>query len=106
VLSSGARCGYSARDTLGAQSAGVCRLAKCCRNVLPVSRLLPQQQLVLELLRMSGEIAVLDSADGTILWRTLTECRRFGWISQSEVSPGVHSVALTPQGHRKLEAAV
>jgi hypothetical protein len=55
---------------------------------------------------MSGEIAVLDSADGTILWRTLTECRRYGWISQSEVSPGVHSVALTPQGRRKLEAAV
>lgn len=67
--------------------------------------LLPQQQLVLELLRMSGEIAVLDSAEGTILWRTLQECRHSHWITQKEVSPGVYSVSLTAGGRRALETS-
>ena len=67
--------------------------------------LLPQQQLVLELLRMSGEIAVLESAEGTILWRTLQECRNKLWIIQEEVSPGVFSVSLTAAGRRQLESA-
>ena len=69
-----------------------------------VSRLLPQQQLVLELLRMSGEIAILASAEGTILWRTLQECRRHHWITWTEVSPGVFSVSLTAGGRRQLNA--
>lgn len=67
--------------------------------------LLPQQQLVLELLRMSGEIAVLETAEGTILWRTLQECRQNHWISKTEVSPGVFSVSLTASGRRQLESA-
>lgn len=54
---------------------------------------------------MSGEIAVLESAEGTILWRTLTECRQNHWITQKEVSPGVFSVSLTAGGRRALEAA-
>ena len=70
-----------------------------------MSDLLPQQQLVLELLRMSGEIGVTEQPQQTILWRTLGECRAKGWISVSEVSPGVHSIALTPHGRRKVEAA-
>lgn len=70
-----------------------------------MSRLLPQQQLVLELLRMSGEVAVTESAEGTILWRTLQECRRHLWITWSEVSPGVFSVALTTAGRNQLDAA-
>lgn len=69
-----------------------------------VPRLLPQQQLVLELLRMSGEIAVVESAEGTILWRTLQECRRHLWITWSEVSPGVFSVSLTSSGRKKLDS--
>lgn len=67
--------------------------------------LLPQQQLVLELLRMSGEIAVPESAEGTILWRTLQECRQAHWILQKEVSPGVFSVSLTATGRRALETS-
>lgn len=67
--------------------------------------LLPQQQLVLELLRMSGEIAVLESAEGTILWRTLGECRQRHWIGWNEVSPGVYSVSLTAGGRRALETS-
>ncbi len=69
----------------------------------PVSQLLPQQQLVLELLRMSGEIAVIESAAGTILSRTLEECRGYGWIRTTEVSPGVNSVSLTDKGRRRLD---
>ena len=70
-----------------------------------MSDLLPQQQLVLELLRMSGEIGVTEQPQQTILWRTLVECRAKGWITLTEVSPGVHSVALTPHGRRRVEAA-
>jgi hypothetical protein len=70
-----------------------------------VSDLLPQQQLVLELLRMSGEIGVTEQPQTTILWRTLGECRAKGWITMSVVSPGLHSVALTAHGRRRLEAA-
>jgi hypothetical protein len=70
-----------------------------------LSRLLPQQQLVLELLRMSGEIAVTEAAAGTILQRTLDECRRSGWVTLNQVSPGVHSVLLTASGRRQLEGA-
>lgn len=54
---------------------------------------------------MSGEIAVLESAEGTILWRTLQECRHNHWISKTEVSPGVFSVSLTASGRRALETA-
>ena len=54
---------------------------------------------------MSGEIAVLESAEGTILWRTLQECRNKLWIIQEEVSPGVFSVSLTAAGRRQLESA-
>ncbi|HEY9539358.1 MAG TPA: hypothetical protein VIS03_17320 [Kiloniellaceae bacterium] len=70
-----------------------------------VFSLLPQQQLVLELLRMSGEIGVTEQSQQTILWRTLGECRSKGWITITEVSPGLHSVALTSHGRRRVEAA-
>lgn len=70
-----------------------------------MSQLLPQQQLVLELLRMSGDIAVTEQPQETILWRTLRECRAKGWITTTQVSPGIHSVTLTPQGRRTVEAA-
>ena len=69
-----------------------------------MSTLLPQQQLVLELLRMSGEIGVTDQSRDTILWRTLRECRAKGWITTTEVSPGLHSVSLTAHGRRRIEA--
>lgn len=54
---------------------------------------------------MSGEIAVLQSAEGTILWRTLEECRQHLWITWSEVSPGVFSVSLTSAGRKLLDTA-
>ena len=60
---------------------------------------------MLELLRMSGEIGVTEQAHTTILWRTLGECRAKGWLTMTQVSPGLHSVALTAHGRRRLEAA-
>lgn len=66
--------------------------------------LLPQQQLVLELLRMSGDIAVTDQPRESILWRTLQECRAKGWITTTEVSPGVYSISLTTAGRRTVES--
>ena len=70
-----------------------------------MSRLLPQQQLVLELLRMSGDIAVTEQTQETILWRTIRECRSKGWVTTTQVSPGIHSVSLTPTGRRTVETA-
>ncbi len=54
---------------------------------------------------MSGEIAVMESAEGTILWRTLQECRQHLWITWSEVSPGVFSISLTSAGRKQLDTA-
>ncbi|MGD1877807.1 MAG: hypothetical protein ACFB13_09930 [Kiloniellaceae bacterium] len=58
---------------------------------------------------MSGEIGVPEHPPGqpgeTILWRTLRECRAKGWITTTEVSPGVYSVALTESGRRRIQAA-
>jgi hypothetical protein len=54
---------------------------------------------------MSGEIGVTEQPQHSILWRTLGECRAKGWISLTEVSPGVHAVALTAQGRRRIETA-
>ncbi|NIA68386.1 hypothetical protein HBA54_07255 [Pelagibius litoralis] len=70
-----------------------------------MASLLPQQQLVLELLRMSGEIAVTEQSAPTILWRTIEECRAKGWLTVTRVSPGVHAVLLTNHGRRTVESA-
>jgi len=61
-------------------------------------RILPQQRLLLELLLASGHIAVPGDARGTILWRTLEECRRAHWIMVSEASPDFFSIGITRSG--------
>ena len=63
-----------------------------------MSKTLPQQQLVLELLIMSGEVAVPEDTGGTILWRTLRECRQAGWLTSVEVSPGLFRIGITRAG--------
>lgn len=67
-----------------------------------MTRTLPQQQLLLELLIMSGEIAVPDESPNSILWRTLRECRESGWLSLAEISPGIFRVAITPRGRQAI----
>ena len=63
-------------------------------------RVLPQQQLLLELLIMSGQIAVPEDSNDTILWRTLTECRTAGWLTSVEVSPGLFRIEITGAGRK------
>jgi hypothetical protein len=64
---------------------------------------LPQQQLLLELLVMSGEIAVPGDAADSILWRTLKECGSAGWLTSVEVSPGLFRIQITMKGRRAAE---
>ena len=59
---------------------------------------------MLELLRMSGEIAVTEQPGETILWRTLNECQAKGWLTVTRVSSGVHSVTMTALGRRTIAA--
>lgn len=59
---------------------------------------LPQQQLLLELLVMSGRIAVSkDNAEG-ILWRTLNECERNGWLVMEVVNADYAAAEVTDTG--------
>jgi hypothetical protein len=53
---------------------------------------------------MSGQIAVpADDAD-TILWRTLGECKKAGWLTWVEVSPGLFSIEITRKGRQAAAA--
>lgn len=61
---------------------------------------LPQQRLLLQLVAMSGDIAVTNVTPQSILWRTLRECIDLGWIEARQISPGVHRVTLRPEGRR------
>ena len=70
-----------------------------------MSKTLPQQQLLLELLAMSGDIAVTSAAPDSLIWRTLNECRREGWVTVVEVSPTVHSASVTRLGRAMIKLA-
>ncbi len=59
---------------------------------------LPQQRLLLQLVAMSGDIAVTNVAPDCILRRTLRECEQHGWVETKEISPGVYKVTLRPPG--------
>ncbi len=71
-----------------------------------MSTVLPQQRLLLELLVMSGDIAVNDENKDSLLWRTLTECKENRWAKLVLVSPGFHSVTITPRGRRAIAEEV
>ncbi len=66
-------------------------------------RILPQQRLLLELLLASGHIAVPGDARGTILWRTLEECRQARWITVAEISPDFFSIGITRAGRTAVK---
>ncbi len=67
--------------------------------------ILPQQQLLLELLVMSGDIAVADHMDGSILGRTLRECVATGWVKVEKVGPGFRKAIITDKGRRAVRTA-
>ncbi len=66
-----------------------------------MAEILPQQKLLLELLAMSGDIAVPDSPEETIIWRTLRECEEAKWIRIRFVSPGMNAVSITQLGRKR-----
>lgn len=70
-----------------------------------MSSILPQQRLLLELLVASGHIAVPSEARGTILWRTLEECRQARWITVSEVTPEFLDIGITRIGRAAVKTA-
>ncbi len=68
-----------------------------------VNEALPQQKLLLELLVMSGDIAVADDSTGTILERTLNECLEHGWIETRMFGAGFHKISITSKGRDKTK---
>ncbi len=63
-----------------------------------MDKVLPQQELLLELLTVSGDIAVPGPPDESLLWRTLRECQQARWLALSEISPGIFKVRITASG--------
>jgi len=61
---------------------------------------LPQQKLLLELLVMSGDIAVADDISGTILERTVQECEKMGFVKRSVFGAGFHKTTITDLGRK------
>lgn len=65
-----------------------------------MSNVLPQQRLLLELIQMSGDIAVPVEDDGTVLFRTLQECKANGWITLSLFGAGFNKAHITDTGRK------
>ena len=63
---------------------------------------LPQQVLLLELLVMSGDIAVSDNEKYEILHRTLNECIDKGWVTANRFGAGFNKVSVTEAGRAKV----
>lgn len=71
-----------------------------------MTKILHQQQLLLELLCMSGNIAVTESNDGTILRKTLMETKAAGWITLTPFGKGFDMAAITDFGRRVIEGCL
>ena len=67
-----------------------------------MDKILPQQELLLELLIMSGDIALADNISGTILERTVLECEEKKWVTRSFFGAGFHKTTITEQGRAIL----
>ncbi len=67
-------------------------------RVNSMSSVLPQQKLLLELLIMSGDIALADDISGTIMERTVKECEAKGWVKRSIFGAGFHKTTITDAG--------
>ncbi len=70
-----------------------------------MNKILPQQQLLLELLVMSGKTAMATSDRNTILWRTLNECEEAGWLTFEKGIPGYDAAEITEAGRAVLKGA-
>lgn len=63
-----------------------------------MATVLPQQRLLLELIVMSGDTAVPAEDNGTLLYRTLKECERNGWLTLSPFGAGFDKASVTASG--------
>ena len=65
--------------------------------------ILPQQRLLLERLALSGDIAMPELKDDTVLARTLGECEIAGWVRLREIGAGYRNVAISAGGRTILD---
>ena len=65
---------------------------------------LPQQSLLLELLNMSGEIAVMGAKGDSLLWNTVHECHRHHWITLHILSDTATTIRLANSGRDLLKS--
>ena len=63
-----------------------------------MAKILPQQQLLLELIILSGDIGVPDAEDTSIFFRTKEECKEKGWITEKSFGAGVNKLSITDYG--------
>ncbi|MBL6941092.1 MAG: hypothetical protein ISR53_02930, partial [Rhodospirillales bacterium] len=68
-----------------------------------MAEILHQQRLLLELLVMSGNIAVSDVDDGTLLFATMKECKKAGWLTLKPFGAGFHQAVITDVGRMKIK---
>lgn len=66
-------------------------------------KILHQQRLLLEVLSMSGNIAVPDKDNGTILFQTLIEAKDAGWITLSPFGTGFDMATITDVGRAAIK---
>ncbi|MBF0391972.1 MAG: hypothetical protein HQL38_04760 [Alphaproteobacteria bacterium] len=59
---------------------------------------LPQQRLMLEILRMTGDVAITAPPDQSLIWRTLRECEQEGWLVTKQINPTLWKASLTEKG--------
>ncbi len=79
---------------------------KAIKETETMSNILPQQQLLLELLVMSGKTAIATSDRNTILWRTLGECEDVGWLTMEKGIAGYEAAEITDAGRAVLKGAM
>ncbi len=54
---------------------------------------------------MSGDIAVPDAVDGSILQRTMKECAQNAWVKTEHVADGFDMVTITNHGRQAAKKA-
>ncbi len=68
-----------------------------------MSNVLPQQALLLEMLIMSGRLAIAKSDHETILWRTVNECKDNGWLTLEPVGDAYEAADITDLGRTQVK---
>ncbi|PHS76655.1 MAG: hypothetical protein COB59_10955 [Rhodospirillaceae bacterium] len=67
-----------------------------------MSEIMHQQRLLLEWLVMAGNIAVSDTDNGSLLYKTQVECEKAGWIKLTQFGSGFFMAAITNLGKQAI----